>query len=92
MLSGSEGCKGLPTLNFSLGRSQGMLVHYVFACSGPDLALGPLVYLFLCESRDLAESHLPTFEACVRAAKVGSIMCAYNRWGDGFGGPRWESD
>ncbi len=31
------------------------------------------------DARDLAESYLPAFEACVRSARVGSIMCAYNR-------------
>ena len=28
--------------------------------------------------RDLSETYLPAFEACVRLAKAHSVMCSYN--------------
>ncbi|KAL6751730.1 glycoside hydrolase superfamily [Haematococcus lacustris] len=31
------------------------------------------------DARDLAESYLPAFEACVREGEAGSVMCSYNR-------------
>ena len=45
--------------------------------SGPE----PLRHVFdaRCGGRDLRESYLPHFEACVREARVEAVMGAYNR-------------
>jgi len=32
----------------------------------------------IVNDRDLVETYLPSFEACVRESRVGSVMCSYN--------------
>lgn len=51
--------------------------HYVVH-SGPE----PERHVFdaVINSRDLYDTYLPAFEACVKEAKAYSVMCAYNRF------------